>query len=86
MTDGEKPFKFQIDKQSDEQMVSSAKLFAKEVYKWTNDTLRIYRKWISYIDGEREKEIITHFDCDLSDFRLWLEERKKQEVSDGGTD
>ena len=55
----------------------SKKYIVKETYDFHNDTFDIVRSVVEETDKAREEAIITHFKCDMSDFRKWLAEKKK---------
>ena len=50
-----------------------------ESYSWDDDTtMRITQKIVYQLDNQRSEEVCQHMDCDLSDFKEWLEEKKRK--------
>ena len=50
-----------------------------ESYSWDDDTaMRITQKIVYQLDNQRSEEVCQHMDCDLSDFKEWLEEKKNK--------
>lgn len=47
-----------------------------EQYSWQDNVLKITTGIVHEMDKWREMEICNHFDCDLSDFRKWLEKKQ----------
>lgn len=48
-----------------------------EEYDWENDTMKIIQKTVTVIDSMRMNEIVTHYECDLSDLREWLDMKNR---------
>lgn len=47
-------------------------------FEWEQDTLRIQQRMIQKFEDEMMQEICSHYDCDLSEFKEWLDNKRKE--------